>query len=52
MIDVEEAALGSVGLDVYIRYFKSIGLAFCFSVILSSAANQGAAVYGGSKSEA
>ncbi|CRL02706.1 CLUMA_CG015844, isoform A [Clunio marinus] len=47
LIDSEEAATGSVGAGVYVRYFKSIGLVLGIGAILSNAANQAAAVYSG-----
>ncbi|KAJ6635066.1 Metal resistance protein YCF1 [Pseudolycoriella hygida] len=41
----KEAASGSVGIAVYIRYFKSIGVYFCVAAIVSNALNQAASVY-------
>lgn len=49
LIDTEEAKAGSVGIKVYIRYFKSIGLFLCLSAVASNAANQAASVYANSK---
>ncbi|KAG4077224.1 hypothetical protein HA402_005279 [Bradysia odoriphaga] len=46
LIDVEEAASGSVGIAVYIRYFKSIGFLLCVAAVASNALNQAASVYG------
>lgn len=48
LIDVEEAASGSVGIAVYIRYFKSIGVFLCFAAVASNAVNQAASVYANS----
>ncbi|XP_037037473.1 multidrug resistance-associated protein 1-like isoform X2 [Bradysia coprophila] len=45
LIDVEEAASGSVGIAVYIRYFKSIGVLMCVAAVASNALNQAASVY-------
>lgn len=45
LIDVEEAASGSVGVAVYIRYFRSIGFFLCVAAIISNALNQAASVY-------
>ncbi len=49
LIDVEEAASGSVGIAVYIRYFKSIGVLLCVAAVASNALNQAASVYSNSK---
>lgn len=48
LIDVEEAASGSVGIAVYIRYFKSIGVFLCVAAVASNALNQAASVYANS----
>lgn len=45
LIDVEEAASGSVGIAVYVRYFKSIGVLMCVAAVASNALNQAASVY-------
>lgn len=50
LIDVEEAASGSVGIAVYIRYFKSIGVFLCIAAVASNALNQAASVYSNSMS--
>lgn len=49
LIDEEDAATGSVGLDVYIRYFKSIGITMAVSAILCNAIQQTASIYSNSK---
>lgn len=36
LIDNEEAAIGSVGLGVYFRYFKSVGFWMTFSALFSN----------------
>lgn len=48
LIDAEDAATGSVGIDVYVRYFKSIGLALGLTAVLCNALTQSASVYSGS----
>lgn len=48
LIDVEEAAAGSVGIAVYIHYFKSIGVFLCIAAVASNALNQAASVYSNS----
>lgn len=48
LIDVEEAASGSVGIAVYIRYFRSVGFFLCVAAVLSNALNQAASVYSNS----
>lgn len=48
LIDSEDAATGSVGYGVYLRYFKSIGLTMGIGAVLCNAFNQGAAVYSSS----
>lgn len=48
LIDSEDAATGSVGLGVYVRYFKSIGVFLGVSAVLCNAFNQAAAVYSSS----
>lgn len=48
LIDVEEAAAGSVGIAVYVRYFKSIGIFLCIAAVASNALNQAASVYSNS----
>lgn len=47
LIDIEEAATGSVGIDVYIRYFKSVGVYMCIAIGISNVLNQAAVVYSG-----
>lgn len=49
LIDEEEAATGSVGIAVYGRYFKSVGITMCIAAIVSNGLNQAASVYAGSK---
>lgn len=49
LIDVEEAATGSVGIKVYLRYFKSVGIIMCIAGLTSNVLNQAATVYAGSK---
>lgn len=36
LIDTEEAATGSVGVGVYVRYFKSVGFWLTFSALFSN----------------
>lgn len=48
LIDIEEAASGSVGIAVYIRYFRSIGVFMCVTAIISNVLNQAASVYANS----
>lgn len=49
LIDEEEAASGSVGIAVYIRYFKSVGVLLCVLAVASNALNQAASVYANSE---
>jgi hypothetical protein len=49
LIDNEEAATGSVGWGVYVRYFKSIGLTLGLTAVISNALMQASSVYSGSK---
>lgn len=48
LIEGEDAATGAVSFGVYIRYFKSIGLALGIGAVLCNAATQGASVYANS----
>lgn len=48
LIDTEDAATGAVGMGVYIRYFKSIGITMGVAAVLSNALTQAASVYSGS----
>lgn len=48
LIDTEDAATGAVGMGVYIRYFKSIGITLGVTAVLSNALTQAASVYSGS----
>lgn len=48
LIDTEDAATGAVGIGVYIRYFKSIGIFLGVSAVLANALTQAASVYSGS----
>ena len=45
LIEKEEAATGSIGFGVYLRYFQSIGIWLSIGSILLNALNQGLAVY-------
>jgi hypothetical protein len=49
LTDTEDAATGAVGLDVYVRYFKSIGIFLGLGAILCNALQQAASVYSSSK---
>lgn len=49
LIEEEEAATGSVGWGVYVRYFKSIGLWMTFIGFVSNLFFQGASVYSNSR---
>lgn len=48
LIDTEDAATGAVGIGVYVRYFKSIGITMGVAAVLSNALTQAASVYSGS----
>lgn len=48
LIDTEDAATGAVGIGVYVRYFKSIGIFLGVCAVLSNALTQAASVYSGS----
>ncbi|KAJ6635068.1 Multidrug resistance-associated protein 1 [Pseudolycoriella hygida] len=45
LIDAEEAATGSVGISVYIRYCKSIGVYVCVAAVAITALRNTASVY-------
>lgn len=49
LIDSEEAATGAVGLGVYIRYFKSIGIFMGLGAIACNAIQQACSVYSSSR---
>lgn len=49
LIDTEDAATGAVGLGVYVRYFKSIGIFMGLSAIACNAVQQACSVYSSSK---
>lgn len=45
LIAKEEAAVGSVGIGIYVRYFKSIGLLYGILTLVCGVAHQGIQVY-------
>lgn len=49
LIDNEEAATGSVGWGVYLRYFKSVGLTLGLTSVICNALMQASSVYSGSE---
>lgn len=50
LIEDEESATGTIGLGVYYRYFKNIGLGLSITVLVSNIVYQGASVYSNGKS--
>ncbi|KAG4074217.1 hypothetical protein HA402_015520 [Bradysia odoriphaga] len=45
LIQKEESATGSVGIGVYIRYFKSVGSLFSFVMLVGAIGNQAFSIY-------
>jgi ATP-binding cassette subfamily C (CFTR/MRP) protein 1 len=45
LIEAEDVAIGSVGIDVYIRYFKSVGLGLIGIILVFGMSSEAAAVF-------